>query len=302
VTLQENERELWLIGERTAEVWYNSGGGNFSFARLPGIGPQIGCAAKHSIARMGASLVWLGRNEQGENVVVATSQYGWERISHHGVEHAISGYPLVSDAIGYTYEEEGHLFYVLIFPTADSTWVFDASASKAYGEPVWHQRLSYDPIAGAYHRHRSNCFANFQNLRLVGDYQTGQVHQMSRKYFTDAGAPLRCQRRAPHIWSREDRKRITQSRLQIEFTPGVGLQVGQGSNPQMMLRWSDDGAASWSNEHWSSIGLAGQTKNRAVWSRLGVSFDRVYEGTFTDPVPRDIIGATLFGEAEDDET
>lgn len=302
VTLYENVREVWMIGERTTEVWYNSGQNtNFAFQRIPGVGPQIGCAAQHSITRLGTVIVWLGKNEQGENIVVATNQYSWERISSHGVEHAIASYPQVSDAVGYAYEEEGHLFYMLIFPTADVTWCFDATASRKYGEPLWHKRLSWDPNLGVYHRHRSNCYADFANLRIVGDYQTGQVYQMSRKYYTDQGSPLRCLRRTPHVWSREDRARVTQSRLQIEFTPGVGLQTGQGTNPQMMLRWSNDGSQTWSNEHWRSIGLAGQTKYRAVWNRLGVAWDRVYEGVFIDPVPRDIIGASLFGEKELDE-
>lgn len=300
VTMQENVREAWMIGERTSEVWYNSGGTNFAFSRIPGIGPQIGCSAQHSITRMGTSLVWLAKNEQGENIVVQTVQYTVAPITSHGVSHAIGTYPYIADAQGYCYEEDGHVFYVLTFPTADVTWVYDATASAKYGEPCWHKRLSWNQTTGTYHRHRSNCYADFQNLRLVGDYQTGQIHQMSRQYYTDAGNPLRCLRRTPHVWARESREYVTQSRIQIEFTPGVGLQTGQGSNPQMMLRWSNDGGFSWSNEHWSSIGLAGQTKYRAVWNRLGVSWDRVYEGVFTDPVPRDIIGASLFGEGETD--
>ena len=296
ITLMEMNRELWLIGERTSEVWYQSGGQNFAFARVPGVAPQMGCAAVNSISRMGQSLVWLARNEQGENFVVATEQYGWERISNHAVEHAISSYPLITDAIGYTYEEEGHLFYVLTFPTADVTWVFDGTSSKNLGKMCWHKRLSYDANAGVYHRHRSNCYTEFANLRLVGDYQTGQIHQMSRQVYTDAGNPLRCLRRTPHTWQKPNRERVFFSQLQIEFTPGVGLQVGQGVNPQCMLRWSDDGAFTWGSEQWSTIGLAGETRNRAIWYMLGEARDRVWEATFTDPVPRDIVGSTCFME------
>lgn len=300
ITLYENNREVFLVGERTTEVWFNQGGANFAFARLPGIGPHIGCAAKHSITRMGRSLVWLGKNEQGENIIVATNQYSWERISHHALEHAIASYPVISDAIGYAYQEEGHAFYVLTFPTADVTWCYDGTASEKMGEPIWHQRLSYNPNTGAYHRHQSNCYIDFADVRLVGDYQNGNIYQMSRQYYSDAGNPLRCQRRTPHVWSRENRKRIFMSQLQVEFTPGVGLQVGQGVNPQAMLRWSNDGGFSWSNEHWTTIGAAGATRNRAIWRRLGAARDRVYELNYTDPTQRDIIGATLFGEPEDD--
>lgn len=291
VTHMENNREAWEIGERTSEVWFNSGGSNFSFSRIPGVGPQIGCAAKHSIARCGPQLCWLGRNEQGQNIVVVTSQYSWERISTHAIDHEIAQYPVVSDAIGYGYEEDGHLFYMLTFPTADATWVFDFTSQ------FWHQRASYDPNTGLFHRHRSNCFMDFGDVRIVGDYQTGQLHQMSRSFFTDAGAPIRRVRRTPHLWLKATRERMFFSQLQVEFTPGVGLQVGQGSNPQVMLRYSNDGGFTWSNEYWASIGLVGNTKNRAIWRKLGQARDRVWEINFTDPVQADIIGATIYAQA-----
>jgi hypothetical protein len=298
VTMYENNREAWMVGERTSEVWYNNSGSNpnFPFSRVPGVGPQIGCAAKFSITRMGPSLVWLAKNEQGENMVVQTEQYSWQRISNHAVDYALSTYPLVSDAIGYSYEEGGHVFYVLLLPTADQTWVYDATTSALAGKPCWHQRLSFDPVGGVYHRHRSNCYFEMQNLRLVGDYQTGQIHQMSRQFYTDAGNPLRAQRRSKHVWKKPGRERVAQTSLQIEFTPGVGLQTGQGSSPQAMLRWSNDGGFTWSNEHWTTIGAAGNYVNRAKWNRLGDARDRVYEVNFSDPVPRDIIGATLYAE------
>lgn len=296
VTLFENNREAWLIGERTTEVWYDSGGTNFAFSRVPGVGPQVGCAAKHSIARMGQSLVWLARSERGENFVLATNQYAWERISTHAIDHAIASYPQISDAIGDVYEEDGHVFYQLTFPTADVTWVYDVTASMNAKKPMWHRRASFDTTAGVYHRHRANCFADFANVRIVGDYQSGQIHQLSRAFYTDNGNVLRCQRRTPHIWGQPERERLFFSSLQVEFAPGVGLNTGQGSNPQVMLRWYDLKNSGWSNEHWLPIGATGNVRNRAKINRLGYSRDRVWEITFTDPVQRDIIGATLYVE------
>jgi len=292
VTLQENNRELWLMGERTSEVWYNAGGANFAFSRIPAVGPQIGCAAPQSLTRMGPDLIWLAKNEQGENIVARSAQYSWERMSTHAIEHQIASYPVVSDAIGYAYEEDGHYFYVLTFPTADVTWVLDGKTR------MWHQRASY--TNGVYHRHFSNCYMDFANVRVVGDYQNGSLYQMSRQFYSDAGAPLRCQRRAPHLWEKSSRLRLFFGRLQLEFTPGVGLQVGQGSNPQAMLRWSDDGGFTWSSEHWATIGAAGQTRNRAAWNRLGHAWDRIFEVNYSDPTARDIIGATLFLEGEEE--
>lgn len=307
-TLFEQNREVWLLGDTHSEVWFNSGGANFAFSRLPGIGPRVGCAAQHSIAPVGAEYCWLARiGEQGENVIVMTNQYGWRRISTHAIEHAISQYPLVSDAIGDSYEEEGHLIYQITFPTADVTWCLDATTYEASdGKLGWFQRLSWDTTNGIYHRHRANCMMNFADVRMVGDYQTGQMHQQSRQIYTEVnnagvagGAVLRCQRRTPHVWSRRNRRRIFSSSLQVEFKAGVGLQTGQGNNPQAMLRWSDDGGQSWGNEVDMPIGLAGDTLNRAMAFQLGAARDRVWEVNYSDPTPRDIIGATLFGEAEE---
>lgn len=300
IALQENERELYIVGERTSEVWYNAGLTNFAFSRIPGVGPQMGCSAPYSLARVGEKLMWLARNEQGEDMVVMNNQYSWERVSTHAVDHAIASYPLVSDAIGWGYEEDGHIFYVLTFPTADITWCLDLTTfQKSGGALGWHKRLSYDPAGGVFHRDRANCFMNFADVRMVGDYQSGQIHQLSRQFYTDADRPLKAVRRTPHLWQKENRGRLSFSQLQVEFTPGVGLQTGQGSSPQCMLRWSDDGGFSWGNEVWVSIGKAGQTKNRAIWYLLGDANvrDRVWEVSFTDPVPRDIIGATCFAEA-----
>jgi hypothetical protein len=63
-----------------------------------------------------------------------------------------------------------------------------------------------------------------------------------------------------------------------------------------MLRWSDDGGHTWSNEHWASMGAIGASGTRTFWRRLGMTDklrDRVYEVSGADPVKIAIIGAEL---------
>jgi hypothetical protein len=71
------------------------------------------------------------------------------------------------------------------------------------------------------------------------------------------------------------------------------LVSGQGSDPQAMLRWSNDGGSTWSSEHWVSIGAIGQYRNRAIWRRLGMARDRVFEVVVSDPVYAAVISANL---------
>lgn len=287
VAVIENGRQLWLIGEATTEVWYNAGGLTFPFARLEGAMMQIGCAAPQSVARSGPDLIWLSRSERGENAVIHVTGYQYKVISNPALSYALTQYSVISDAIGYVYNEEGHEFYVLNFPTADKTWCFDT------GTGMWHERASFDPIIGQFHRQRLNCLVNFAGMRIGGDYTNGRIYQQSRQYYADDQYPLVAIRRAPHVWDKDNRYRVVHARLQLDFFPGCGLATGQGSDPQVMLRWSDDGGQTFGNEHWTSIGQIGKTKNRAIWRRMGSSRDRVYEARISDPVKRDVAGASL---------
>lgn len=287
VTLCESLREVWLIGERTTEIWYDAGNQYFPFSRLQGISLQIGCAAKHSVTRFGPGLAWLAKSERGQNVVVATEGYQHSVISTEAVSNAINSYLVVDDAFAYSYSEGGHTFYVITFPTADVTWTYDA-ASKS-----WHKRMSYDPVSGVGHRDRANFYINFANQRIVGDYTNGKVYAMSRAYYSDDAYPLVALRRTAHVWDGSMRERLFHGQIQVQFRAGQGLANGQGSDPQMMLRWSDDNCQTWSNQRQVPIGKMGETKSRAISRRLGQSRDRVYEVSISDPVNRDIVGASL---------
>src|SRR5581483_6676215 len=131
MAVAENKEELWLPGETTTEIWYNAGGQYFPFQRLIGTLLQVGCKATHSIARLTTEgqdgLCWFGRSDRGENVVIRTKGFTAGVVSTPAVSDEIATYTTTADAIGYTYQEDTHEFYVLNFPTADRTWVYDAS-------------------------------------------------------------------------------------------------------------------------------------------------------------------------------
>ena len=105
---------------------------------------------------------------------------------------------------------------------------------------------------------------------------------------------IRRVRRAPHLTT--DLQRQYFESFQIQFQPGVGLNNGQGQDPQAMLRWSNDGGSTWSREYWVTIGQQGKYKNRAIWRRLGWARDRIFEVSMTDPVKAVIVSANLKGE------
>ena len=291
VTIAACKEQLWLVGEKTTEIWYDAGGQYFPFQRLVGTLIQSGCKAKHSISRFSEGgqdgLIWFGRSERGENVIIRTKGFSAEVVSNPGFGDEVATYPITSDAIGYTYQEDTHEFYVLTFPTADVTWVFDAQSG------LLHKRLSYDPYAQQFHRHRSNAFLNFQGMRLVGDYQCGTIYQYTRTAYTDAGWPILAWRRSPHVWDKGQRGRVFMSSLQLDFLPGVGNSSGIGSNPQCTLAISRDGGQTFGQRWPAPLGQIGQTRNRTMWRRLGMGRDNVLDLQIIDPVRRDLVGCTL---------
>jgi hypothetical protein len=126
---------------------------------------------------------------------------------------------------------------------------------------------------------------------MVGDYANGKIYKLDKDNYTDDGQQVRRLRRAPHLVA--DFQRQYFDELQIQFQPGLGLSTGQGDNPQAMLKWSDDGGSTWSNEHWVTIGAIGRYANRAIWRRLGWARDRVFEVSISDPVKAVIVSANL---------
>jgi len=323
VSLIVDHREVYLMGEESSEVWVDAGTFPFPFQRIPGTSTQHGIVAKFSVARVGNSFAYLSRNIRGQSQVMYMEGYIPKRISNHAVENTLVN-QVVSDAVAFTYQLEGHEVYVISFPSIDITWAYDISTE------MWHKWLWCDNN-NQYHRCRANCSAVFQNMVLVGDWENGQIYELDPTNFTDNGQNVRRLRRTPHLVT--DFQRQFFDELQIQFQPGVGSVgpttqtgtiVGNNliiavsetfiigindvivigvpnqllpsqpySNPQAMLRWSSDGGSTWSREYWVSIGQQGKYRNRAIWRRLGTARDRVFEVVVTDPVKAVIVSSNL---------
>lgn len=287
VALLTDHREVWLFGSKTIEVWYNSGNADFPIERLQGGYLEQGCAAPWSVAKAANTVFWLGIDTTGRGIVYQAQGYQPQRISTHAIEYQISTYSVISDAYGFTTQQDGHTFYWLTFPTADKTWVCDLSNG------LWHERAYLNPSTGLQERHLASAHAVWNNMQIVGDRRNGRVYELDPDTYTDNSDPIRSVRACAAIWDKEDLRNAAHHRLEIDFEGGVGLTTGQGSDPQAMLRWSDSDGKQWSNEHWTGIGKIGEYRKRAIWRRLGASRERIYEVSISDPVKRAIVNAHL---------
>ena len=318
VGLIVNHREVWVFGTNSTEVWYNSGDADFPLTRIQGAYNEVGCVAPNSISKLDNSIVWLGQDARGQGIIYKANGYQAQRISTHAVEFAVQGYTNISDAVSYSYQQDGHEFYIINFPEADTTWCFDASTS------AWHERRGL--FNGQFTRHRGNSFANLNGALIVGDYENGNLYAFDLDVYADNGETQKWLRRWRALpTGQNDFKRTAQHSLQLICETGVGIagrtqdeillaedgsavlveegtpvmlgyEIDNATDPQVMLRWSDDGGHTWSQEHWRSMGKIGQSSTRIIWRRLGMTDklrDRVYEVSGTAPVKVAIMGAEL---------
>lgn len=268
--------EVFLFGKETIEVWRNTGNADFPLEPLGAGIMEVGCLSRFGPAKCDNTVFFPGH----DGIVYRLDGYTPIRISHHGVEQAIQSY-FDKTCYGMTWSESGHKFYSLTF--ADGTWVYDLSTQ------LWHERQSF-----LLTRWKPQFVLRAYNKWLVGDYSSNKLGELDPDTFAEWGDILRasCTSGA----TEEENKLIRHSRLELVFDQGVGLTTGQGSDPKVMLDWSNDGGRTWAPEQWLPLGAIGEFKKRSFCNRLGMARDRVYRYAISDPVRRTLVKATLEAE------
>lgn len=275
-------RTIWLIGERTTEIWTSSGSPDFPFQIMTGAFIEHGCQAKYSIAKADTSAFWLSQDKQGGGIVMRGSGYSAKRISTHAIEAEFNSYTTLSDAIGFTYQIGGHTFYVLTFPTADETWAYDVATE------LWHELAWMDP-AGALHRHRASCAtAAYNGAILMGDYANGKIYRAGLDLYSDDGQPVQRIRSFPHMVNDGDRV------FYLSFIADMEGGTTTGATPPVLsLRYSDTRGATWGTPVLGDLGARGDFATSAQFNRLGMGRDRVFEVSWTSPARTALNGAFL---------
>lgn len=192
VSLIVSRRQIWLIGQLTTEIWFDSGAPDFPFQIMPGPFVQHGCAAPYSLAPLNESIYWISLDQNGSAILVRGTGYQVQRVSTHAIENEWSSYPTVADAVALTYQQDGHSFYQVSFPTADKTWCLDEITG------LWHEKAWTDNN-GTDHRHRAQCAAYAYGTNVAVDWQNGTLYALDSTVFTDAGQPIKRLRSFPHL-------------------------------------------------------------------------------------------------------
>lgn len=283
LSLVNQQESLLALTGTNIMTFYDAGTPIQPFQPLLGATVERGCGAALAVVKEDNSVFFLG-----DDLIFYRLDFGIpHRVSTHAAEDAWRSFTTVSDAVAFSYTHEGHKFVVLNFITANATWVYDIATG------LWHERDSRDQNNRSYGRWRGNCVANAYNLTLVGDAYSGQIGFVDKTVSTEFGNNMVSSMSGPSM--QQDRRRLFHSLFELDVESGIGATVNPGSNPQIMLDWSDDGGRTFSTPQiWQSMGKLGEYKHRLRWKRLGQSRDRRYRVQISDPVPRTVIAAHAY--------
>lgn len=281
-----DHRQIVLFGTQSIEIWNSTGDSLSPFARMQSVAIEQGSEAEWSPAALDLTFLWLAGSPRGQGPVYQLQGYEPQRISTYALEEAMRLMPTVGDARAFTWRQGGHAFYGLDFIAGQQTWLLDRQLG------AWTELASLQED-GTLTNYPCHVTTPAFGQHLWGDRASGQLYVTDTTYHRYGMQPRLCRRITPHLRKEQDRVRYTKFGLMLEA--GVGLDSGlvPGTEPQVMLRTSTDGGATWSYGRWRSAGKIGRYPQQVSWFQLGQARTMAFEVSIADPVKVVLIGATV---------
>jgi len=288
--------------DSSCEVFYDSGGETIPFDRAVAGSYDFGCIANRSPVVIDNICYWLSSNNNGLVGVVVSNGGLPNNISNRAMLQELSTYDSLSDAIGWSYQENGHTFYLLTFPSSQTvngqlvgdTWAYDLSTGT-WGK--WQSTLTNAISPPQQTRHVANCHMYLNGEHIIGDHISGKLYVMSPDAYTEAGEEIRRKIRTSHFVATD--LKMSMNNLVIETESGSGIDgIGQGSDPLLVLRHSKDRGRTWSSELSRKTGKLGEYDQRCTFNRIGSGRSITLEISCSDPIKWVILGATALVDVE----
>lgn len=169
--------QWWLFGERTTEIYTNTGAATGTFQRIPGSTIERGLAGTFAVAKLDNSVFWVG----DDGVVYRANGYTPVRISTHPIEQELSQCDL-SLAFCMVYEDRGHKILYVTCPDG-KTWGYDVATQE------WHRRQSYGR-----ENWRMESLVRWSGGWFGGDKLTNKLQRVDWGYQDEDGQPLIAER------------------------------------------------------------------------------------------------------------
>lgn len=270
--LDTTAKDLYIFGDQSTQVYFaDPNNPLFPFTLYKGAVLNFGLQAPNSLVSSSAGIFFLGTAEEGGIFVVMLNGFQGVIISND-IADDLKDYTTTDDAVAYVYRYSDKTHYQITFPTESVTHEYIVE------DNFWTKRKS-DGLT----KHLSLGHVFFNNVNVVGDANSGELYKIDGTVYTEDGSQIERIRRTQNVNVGGNGLIFWEVQLLIEA--GVGTAGGSGANPQVAMRYSDDGGHNWSSWLNGEMGAIGETETTCYWDKLGVSpRGRIFEFKVTDPV------------------
>lgn len=263
-----SNRQLWIIGEYSSEVWYDSGDPLFPFTRIPGAVIDIGAINYKTIAKARENIFLVG----SDLVVYMSNGYRLQPISTKAIEYYMVDTDITLMS-AFAFHERGRWFYALTI-SDNKTFVFDTQTQ------LWHTRES-DNVG----RWKMDGVFNYYDDGITYCYSAQTLYRMGEDLYQEDGANVKREIISLPLTKSVNRIRIQELELDME----VGLPV----TATFSLQISSDGGKTWGNSTYASTGAIGEALARVRWTRLGQHRNAVAKFTTSSNTPITILSLNI---------
>lgn len=292
IAMLNDHLEVWLFGERSIEIWYNSGAQDFPYERLRGGYVEKGIAGPYLAGKDDNTVFWVGN----DRMVYRAEGYSPVRISTHAVEKDLNGADM-SGANLINYTLEGHTFVHINIPSLKKAWVYDMATQE------WHERVSLD-----YGTPIFSHALEFQGEVFVGGNFINRIYRLDLDYDFDDETIIPGELVCPPIFDNANRIRLAslEMQMQVDLTKELVKERNNpaacdntrfqaklptpGVQPVVTMDYTDDQGATWSRPDDQPYGIYNKPDLRVKWNKLGSFYERSFRFRIYEPIRAPIVG------------
>lgn len=274
VGMKVDHRQVFLAGEKSCELWENTGASGFPFERMVNGFIELGCLNGKSIAKLDNSIFFVASDYTVRRLDGLTPA----RISTHAIEQWLKDTVTLASLRGSSWTQDGHLNYML--RADEGCFIYDATTQ------LWHERNTYQEASWNWGNP-----VMFAGMVLVGSTTSNVIAKLDPAVYTELSETLRMECAFQPVYS--EGARAYHERLEVLTERGVGNTNAPGDDPEILLDFSDDGGRTFFSLPNRKIGKIGKYAQRCSWNALGSSDHRVYRLSVSDPVKLTIVDTQL---------
>jgi len=259
--------QLWIFGEKSTEIWVNSGATDFPFTRYTSYPIDIGCVSPHGFCIAADTLFFVGKTERGTAVVYMVQGNQPTPISNTAIEELLLGSTDLSKVEMFAYQPKGHEHVCITAPGMKTMLVYDAR------EKLWHERADW--INGDWNQ------LKWRFVTLVGDTHyggdtDGNVFRLDPDVNQYSGRHLVRERTWPHLMA---------PTMEPVSYKGLELSLKTGYGGSVTLELSNDSGQTFGPMLMRNLGATGRWMQRIRWLGLGSAINRIFRIRCSDNVP-----------------